>query len=84
MDTPGDDASAVDAAGYDPAELVRQAIAELEDDVELLRHLQAVGAEIVEIPVAWSHASGSSFSPLRDGMSAFRAVMQLQRVAGTP
>lgn len=53
-------------------------------DVELLRHLQAVGADIVEIPVAWSHAGGSSFSPLRDGMSAFRAVMQLQRVAGTP
>ncbi len=50
-------------------------------DVELLRHLQDAGAEIVEIPVAWSHAGGSSFSPLRDGMSAFRAVLQLQRVA---
>jgi glycosyltransferase involved in cell wall biosynthesis len=50
-------------------------------DVELLRHLQDSGAEIVEIPVAWSHAGGSSFSPLRDGMSTFRAVLQLQRVA---
>jgi dolichyl-phosphate beta-glucosyltransferase len=50
-------------------------------DVELLRHLQDAGAEIVEVPVAWSHAGGSSFSPLRDGMSAFRAVLQLQRVA---
>jgi hypothetical protein len=50
-------------------------------DVELLRHLQSAGAEIVEIPVAWSHAGGSSFSPLRDGMSAFRTVLQLQRVA---
>lgn len=50
-------------------------------DVELLRHLQNAGAEILEIPVAWSHADGSSFSPLRDGMSAFRAVLQFQRVA---
>lgn len=50
-------------------------------DVELLRHLQTAGATIVEVPVAWSHAGGSSFSPLRDGMSAFRAVLQLQRVA---
>jgi dolichyl-phosphate beta-glucosyltransferase len=50
-------------------------------DVELLRHLQDAGARIVEVPVAWSHAGGSSFSPLRDGMSAFRAVLQLQRVA---
>lgn len=50
-------------------------------DVELLRHLQEAGAEIVEIPVEWSHTGGSSFSPVRDGMSAFRAVLQLQRVA---
>ena len=50
-------------------------------DVELLRHLQTAGARIVEVPVAWSHGGGSSFSPLRDGMSAFRAVLQLQRVA---
>ncbi len=50
-------------------------------DVELLHHLQGAGLDIVEVPVAWSHASGSSFSPLRDGMSAFRAVLQLQRYA---
>ena len=50
-------------------------------DVELLRHLQGAGQEIVEVPVEWSHFDGSSFSPLRDGMSAFRAVLQLQRVA---
>ncbi len=50
-------------------------------DVELLRHLQNAGAEILEVPVAWSHGDGSSFSPLRDGMSAFRAVLQFQRVA---
>jgi dolichyl-phosphate beta-glucosyltransferase len=49
-------------------------------DVELLRHLQDAGAEIVEIPVAWSHGGGSSFSPLRDGMSAFRAVLEFQRL----
>ncbi|SDF52816.1 Glycosyl transferase family 2 [Blastococcus aurantiacus] len=50
-------------------------------DVELLGHLQSAGAEIVEVPVSWSHAEGSSFSPLRDGMSAFLTVLQLQRVA---
>lgn len=48
-------------------------------DVELLRHVQDAGLEIVEVPVAWSHASGSSFSPLKDGMSTFRTVLQLQR-----
>ncbi|WP_081866184.1 glycosyltransferase [Blastococcus sp. URHD0036] len=50
-------------------------------DVELLRHLQQAGMDIVEVPVAWSHAGGSSFSPLKDGMSAFRTVLQLQRYA---
>lgn len=50
-------------------------------DVELLRHVQKAGLDIVEVPVAWSHADGSSFSPLRDGMSAFRTVIQLQRYA---
>lgn len=53
-------------------------------DVELLRNLQHAGAEIVEVPVEWSHAGGSSFSPLHDGVSAFRTVLQLQRVAGGP
>jgi dolichyl-phosphate beta-glucosyltransferase len=49
-------------------------------DVELLRQLQRNGSEIVELPVAWSHAGQSSFHPLRDGIASFSAVLQMQRV----
>jgi len=48
-------------------------------DVELLRQLQRAGREIVEVPVAWSHADESSFSPVRDGLASFGAVLQMQR-----
>ena len=48
-------------------------------DVELLRQLQRAGLDIVEVPVAWSHADESSFSPLRDGLASFGAVLQMQR-----
>jgi dolichyl-phosphate beta-glucosyltransferase len=48
-------------------------------DVELLRQLQSDGEEIVELPVAWSHADQSSFHPWRDGLASFGAVLQMQR-----
>jgi glycosyltransferase involved in cell wall biosynthesis len=48
-------------------------------DVELLHQLQRTGAEIVELPVAWSHGDDSSFSPWRDGLASFGAVLQMQR-----
>jgi dolichyl-phosphate beta-glucosyltransferase len=48
-------------------------------DVELLRELQRAGLDIVEVPVAWSHAEDSSFSPLRDGLATFGAILQMQR-----
>ncbi|RFU22373.1 glycosyltransferase [Geodermatophilus marinus] len=50
-------------------------------DVELLRCLQGSGFDIVELPVAWSHAGESSFHPLRDGVASFGAVLQMQRAA---
>lgn len=50
-------------------------------DVELLRQLQDDGREIVELPVAWSHAGESSFHPLRDGVASFNAVLQMQRTS---
>jgi glycosyltransferase involved in cell wall biosynthesis len=48
-------------------------------DVELLSQLQRDGQEIVEVPVAWSHAAASSFHPVRDGFASFGAVLQMQR-----
>ncbi|RBY78370.1 glycosyl transferase family 2 [Geodermatophilus sp. TF02-6] len=48
-------------------------------DVELLCQLQRAGVAIVEIPVAWSHADESSFSPWRDGLASFSAVRRMQR-----
>ena len=51
-------------------------------DVELLRQLQRAGLDIVEVPVAWSHAGESSFHPLRDGLASFGAVLQMHRPTG--
>ncbi len=51
-------------------------------DVELLRQLQRAGLDIVEVPVAWSHAGESSFHPLRDGLASFSAVLQMHRPTG--
>ncbi|MGY1779815.1 glycosyltransferase [Geodermatophilus sp. SYSU D01036] len=50
-------------------------------DVELLHRLQQAGREIVEVPVAWSHAGESSFSPWRDGIASFGAVWHVRRGA---
>jgi dolichyl-phosphate beta-glucosyltransferase len=46
-------------------------------DVELLAQVQRDGGRIVEIPVAWTDGAGSTFRPLRDGVSSFRAVLNL-------
>lgn len=46
-------------------------------DVELLRGLRAAGATVVELPVAWSNGARSSFRPMRDGVPAFRAALEL-------
>jgi dolichyl-phosphate beta-glucosyltransferase len=48
-------------------------------DVELLRQMQRNGEQIVEVPVAWSHAGASSFRPWQDGIASFGAVLQIQR-----
>lgn len=49
-------------------------------DVELLRRLQREGGRIVEIPVAWTDGPGSTFHPLRDGVSSFMSLVQMQRL----
>jgi len=48
-------------------------------DVELLRHIRDDGGCIVEIPVTWTDAAGSSLRPVRDGLAAFTAVARLHR-----
>jgi dolichyl-phosphate beta-glucosyltransferase len=50
-------------------------------DVELLRQMQRNGDQIVEVPVAWSHAGESSFRPWQDGIASFGAVLQMQRLS---
>ena len=47
-------------------------------DVELLAQVQQAGGRIVEIPVAWTDAAGSTFHPVRDGLASFRAVFDLR------
>ncbi|MEJ2888073.1 glycosyltransferase [Actinomycetospora aeridis] len=51
-------------------------------DVELLRHVRDDGGRIVEIPVTWTDAAGSSLRPVRDGLAAFGAVARLHHQLG--
>jgi glycosyltransferase involved in cell wall biosynthesis len=46
-------------------------------DVELLRQIQTVGGQIVEVPVEWTDDARSSFRPIRDGLSSFAAMLRL-------
>jgi glycosyltransferase involved in cell wall biosynthesis len=46
-------------------------------DVELLRQVQRSGGRIVEVPIAWTNDTGSTFRPLRDGVAAFAALLML-------
>jgi glycosyltransferase involved in cell wall biosynthesis len=64
-------------------EIVQTAIARVRTtgfafDVELLAHVQRAGGKIVELPVAWTDAAGSTFHPIRDGLASFRAVFDLR------
>lgn len=52
-------------------------------DVELLLLLIAAGHRVVEIPVDWIDAPGSTFSTVRHGLSTFHDVLQLSRPDGT-
>jgi dolichyl-phosphate beta-glucosyltransferase len=47
-------------------------------DVELLAQIQRDGGAIVELPVAWTDHAGSTFHPVRDGMTSFGAVLSLR------
>lgn len=46
-------------------------------DVELLAQIQRAGGRIVELPVAWTDHTGSTFRPIRDGLTSFGAVLSL-------
>ena len=64
-------------------EIVQTAIARVRTtgfafDVELLAQVQLSGGKIVELPVAWTDAAGSTFHPVRDGLASFRAVFDLR------
>ena len=49
-------------------------------DAELLGRIQSDGGRIVEVPVAWSDAAGSTFRPFRDGLASFGAVWQMSQL----
>jgi dolichyl-phosphate beta-glucosyltransferase len=48
-------------------------------DVELLQRIQRDGGSIVEVPVAWTDDTRSTFHPVRDGLASFGAVLQMYR-----
>lgn len=52
-------------------------------DVEIVALAQRQGHRVVELPVTWSDQRGSTFRPLKDGLSSFRDLIALrQRLAG--
>ncbi|MDR7520974.1 MAG: glycosyltransferase family 2 protein [Armatimonadota bacterium] len=48
-------------------------------DVEVLALARRTGCAIVEVPVAWSHAGGSSVRILRDGAAMLRDMARIAR-----
>jgi dolichyl-phosphate beta-glucosyltransferase len=48
-------------------------------DVELLQQIQIAGGRIVEVPVAWTDDSRSTFRPLCDGLTSFSSLFKLYR-----
>ncbi|TYC99186.1 glycosyltransferase [Arthrobacter echini] len=48
-------------------------------DVELLHRVQNHGGRIVEVPVAWTDGSASTFRPVRDGIASFHSVLKMAR-----
>ncbi len=48
-------------------------------DVEVIANAQSRGLRLVEMPVTWSDKDGSTFRPLRDGLSSFRELAALRR-----
>ncbi len=48
-------------------------------DLELLSRLQRAGQDVVEVPVTWTDAHGSTFRPVRHGSRAARDVLALRR-----
>jgi dolichyl-phosphate beta-glucosyltransferase len=48
-------------------------------DVEVVNVALRRGYRVVELPVDWSDQEGSTFRPLRDGISSFRDLAQLRR-----
>lgn len=49
-------------------------------DVEILARARSKGLRIMELPVTWSDSEGSSLSPLRDGVAAFRDLGRVRRL----
>ena len=48
-------------------------------DVEIVARALRSGYRVVELPVEWSDQEGSTFRPLRDGVSSFRDLAGLRR-----
>ncbi|NUU17109.1 glycosyltransferase [Cellulomonas humilata] len=49
-------------------------------DVELLARARDAGLRVMELPVSWTDSPGSTFSPVRDGLTAFRELSRVRRV----
>jgi glycosyltransferase involved in cell wall biosynthesis len=53
-------------------------------DVEIVARGLKQGYRVVEMPVTWSDRAGSTFRPVKDGLSSFREVATLRRTMAVP
>jgi glycosyltransferase involved in cell wall biosynthesis len=54
-------------------------------DVEIVARALRSGFAVTELPVTWKDEAGSTFRPLKDGISSFRDLAALHRaLAGAP
>jgi dolichyl-phosphate beta-glucosyltransferase len=49
-------------------------------DIELLTRARRAGLRVVELPVRWHHAEGSSIRPVRDGAATVGDLLGLRRL----
>ncbi|CAN5267561.1 glycosyltransferase family 2 protein [soil metagenome] len=50
-------------------------------DVEILARARAARLNLMELPITWTDSTGSSFSPVKDGIASFREIARIHGLA---
>jgi len=49
-------------------------------DVEILARARAAGTNLMELPITWTDSTGSSFTPVKDGIASFREIARVHKL----